>query len=189
MRRLRSTWIQRGLALLLVSSLLPVAFMRPAQGVHRSVTTSHADWLRSQVRMQMNDAERTAFEAALQAAIEAEPQALRAFLQHFTATYAKQEGRLALTALLGLSSSAPLHIASELERRRAQLSGWAVAPRLSAALPGAPASTVPRGSLQAVVVATAPVLAPLRVLGRSPVLRTGGHALAQVLSAARPRAP
>jgi hypothetical protein len=138
----------------------------------------------------MNDAERTAFEAALQAAIDAESQALRAFLQHFTAAYAEQEGRLALTALLGLSSGTLPHVASELERRRSQLSGWAVVtPRLSAALPGAPVSTVTRSSLHAVGVATAPILAPLHVLGRSPVLRTSGHALAQVLSAARPRAP
>lgn len=192
MRRLRATWIQRGLALLLVGSLLPASLVGPSSpDVQRSVSDTHADWLRAQVRTSMSAAERAAFEAALEAATEARPHALRTFLQHFVAAYVDEGGGAAsLAALLGLSDGSHEHVVNELQRRRAHLTGWAVVPRLSTLAVSVPATA--RGLLThgaAVLGETRLALRPLRRVGTQPLLRDGANGLAQILSALRPRAP
>ena len=190
MRRLRTTWIQRGLAVLLVSSLLPMAFVWPAQAVQQhAAAESHADWLRSQVRLSMSATERAAFESALQDATSKQPQALRAFLQHFVDAYAQQEERPSLAALLGLAKGTHEHVINELQRRLAQVSGWAVVLRMSTALQAASVPAFARSAPDAVLAPTPFVPAALRVVGMQPLLHVGGSALVHALSMARPRAP
>ncbi len=190
MRRLRTAWIQRGIAVLLVSSLLPMAFVWPAQGAPQaSVADSHAEWLRSQVRAQMSDPARAAFEAALQAASDEKPQALREFLRHFVDAYVKQGESPSLAALLGLSEGPHAHVINELQRRSAQVSGWAIVPRMSTALQAATVPALGRSLLDAALIPAPLVPAALRLMGEQPLLFSDGSALVQALSMARPRAP
>lgn len=190
MRRLRTTWIHRGLVLLLVSSLLPVTFGEPPQGAQQSAAAEpHAAWLRSQVRTPMSDTERAAFESALQAASDAKPEALHAFLQHFVAAYAQQGGGVALATLLGLPGGTDQHAVNELQRRLARMSGWAAVPRLSTAPQAVSVSTATRNIVDGAVLAAPLISIPLRVLGTQPALRLEGRALVRALSRIRPRAP
>lgn len=190
MRRLRTPWIQRGLAVLLVSSLLPMAFVWPAQtGQQHAAADSHADWLRSQVRAPMSDTERAAFESALQDATDKQPQALREFLQHFVDAYAQQEERPSLAALLGVAHGTHEHVINELQRRLAQVSGWAVVPRMSTALQAASVPAFARSTPDAALTPAPFVPVALRAVGMQPLLHMGGRALVHALSMARPRAP
>jgi hypothetical protein len=190
MRRLRTTWIQRGIAVLLVSSLLPMAVVWPTQGAQQAaVADSHADWLRSQVRTAMSETERAAFESALQAAADKQPQALREFLHHFVDAYVQQGGTPALANLLGLPDGPHAHVINELQRRLAQVSGWAIVPRLSTALQAASVPAMGRSLIGAALISAPRVPAVLCLVGEQPLLFSDGSALVQVLSMARPRAP
>lgn len=189
MHWLRTIWMQRGLVLLLASSLLPMVMVWPQQAAH-AASDSHADRLRSQVRASLDETEYAAFEAALQSAAEAEPRALQDFLQHFVDAYAEHASGPSLATVLGLSSSVDQHIVNELQRRLAHRSGWALAPRPSLSIQAAADRAVAsRMAASAAVLAMGPALLVPRVAGvlqwADPVTRV----FIRVLSTARPRAP
>jgi len=179
--------MQHGVVLLLVSSLL--AMVWPNDGA-RTTSDSHADWLRSQVRVTLDASEQAAFETALQSAADTQPDALSDFLRHFVDTYVRQDAGLSLATVLGLSGDTHQHVLNELQRRLAQQSGWALAPRLTLSLKAAVDGTTSlRTASPSALLADGPALVAQRVAHllwtAAPVRAIGQH----VLSPARPRAP
>ncbi len=188
MHRLRLPWMQRGVVLLLASSLL--AMVWPNDGA-RAPSDSHADWLRSQVRVTLDASDQAAFEAALQSAADTQPGALSDFLRHFVDTYVRQDAGLPLATVLGLpGGDTHQHALNELQRRLAQQSGWALAPRLTLSLKAAVDGTTSlRTASPSALFADGLALITqpaTRVVWRAAQV----HAIGQhSLSSARPRAP
>lgn len=182
-------WMQRALVLLLVSSLL--AMVWPSEGAsHTTSSDSHADWLRSQVRVTLDASEQAAFDAALQSAADTEPDALPDFLRHFVDTYAQQGAGLPLATVLGLSGDTHQHVVNELQRRLAQQSGWALAPRPTLSLKAAVDGTTSlRTASPSALLADAPRVIAQRALSvqwaAAPLRAIAQH----ILTPARPRAP
>ena len=187
MHRLRAPWMQQGVVLLLVSSLL--AMVWPSDGA-RATADSHADWLRSQVRVTLDESERAAFEAALQSAADTQPGALPDFLRHFVDSYAQQGARLPLATVLGVSGNTHQHVLNELQRRMAQQSGWALAPRPTALLKASVDGTTSlRTAPPSALLTDVPALVAQRahrLLWAAIPMRAMAH---HTLSPARPRAP
>lgn len=190
MRWLRSTWRLRAVALLLAAGLLPVTLVWPQQAAPHTPDEAHADWLRSQVRSEMGDAERDAFEAALQAAVEAEAaRSLEDFLHHFVAAYVQHAHGPSLAELFGVAEEANEQIADALQRRLTQVAGWAAVPRLVTAFQApffsssyhSPAGTASCLASPAITAFQATVV---RIAGL-----TLGVGLVRTLSTSRPRAP
>jgi hypothetical protein len=179
--------MQQGVVLLLVSSLL--AMVWPSDGT-RATSDSHADWLRSQVRVTLDESEQAAFEAALQSAADTQPGALPDFLRHFVDTYVQQDAGLSLATVLGLSGDTHQHVLNELQRRIAQQSGWALAPRPTVSLKAAVDGTTSlRTASPSALLADVPGLVAHRVhrllSAAIPMRAVAQH----TLSPARPRAP
>lgn len=189
MHRLRTTWLQRGLAVLLAGSLLSISVGAAPQGASSAAAEAHADWLRAQVRVHLSNAEQDAFEAALTAAIDAAPGALHAFLQHFMAAYTQQDGGPSLAVLLGVTQGSHQHLINELQRRLAQLSGEAVIPRLATALHGTAVPSGARAGADAAVLNVPNILMSRHGLDVRTSLKVSGNTLVHILSLARPRAP
>lgn len=182
--------MQRALAVLLVSSVVPLAFVWPSPELQRTAAESHADWLRAQVRTPLEGDEHTAFEAALEAAEKASTPSLSVFLQRFVAAYAQQqEGGASLAALLGLSSESPQHIINELQRRLAHVSGWATTPRLTTTLHAATVSSSVRHATGAAPFVAPRMVPHLHVVGLRPLIEGVQHTPVWALSQARPRGP
>lgn len=188
MRSLRSTWRLRAVALLLVVSVLPMTFVWPQQSTTPTPAKAHADWLRAQVNMEMDETGQEAFESALREAVEEEAHSLQDFLYHFVAAYAQQGEGPSLAQLFGVEEGSHEQVADELQRRLAQVSGWATIPRLAMAFKAFTSSS-PRGVVDAVTVPEMRVFVAFRDVAISFVYEPAGDILVRTLSASRPRAP
>lgn len=189
MRWLRSTWRLRAVTLLLVAGLLPLTVVWPKQTALQRTIEPHADWLRTQVSVKLDDTGRDAFESALETAAEANTRSLEEFLRRFVAAYAQRTAGPSLAQLFGLSEGARAQILDALQRRIVQVAGWAAVPRLSTAQQ----SISSPSSHRSVDDATLLTLPHAAVVTCRAVVADGGsrlgEALLRVLSASRPRAP
>lgn len=176
------------MVLLFGASLLPVALVWPQQTVTRAPTQAHADRVRAQVRAEMDDRTREAFESALQAAVDKGARSLQEFLRDFAAAYTSSPTGSSLAQLFGVADTAHGQIVDELQRRLAQVSGWAAVPRLTGALQASASSS--HRSLTKVAPLPEPhaFVAYWRTIAHfdAPSL---GDILVRTLSASRPRAP
>jgi len=189
MRWLRSTWRLRAVTLLLVTSLLPMAVVWPKQAASRTPAKTHADWLRTQVSAEMDDADRAAFEEALRTAMETDARSLRDFLHHFIAAYVQRAEGPSLAQLFGVTAGAHGQIIDELQRRLAQVSGWAAVPRVSMALHAASSSSSHRSPSEGAVLPAPHVFIALQAVSVRCCSRVLGSALIRTLSVSQPRAP
>lgn len=189
MRWLRTTWKLRAVAFLLVTSLVPMALVWPKSPTARTPAETHANWLRTQVRAEMDDAGQAAFEAALERAVEAEARSLQDFLRHFIDAYTQRTAGPSFTQLFGVAGHTHWQVVQELQRRLAQISGWAAVPRLSTALHASSSSPSHRIPFGEAILSLPHVLVTLRAATVRFCSRVLGSALIRALVVAQPRAP
>ena len=137
MNRLRSIWGLRGVAALLLTSLLPVSFAAAFQAAEQ--TSSYADWLRAQIRGPLD----AAVAEALDEAADRPAHSLDAFLAAFVDAYeARQPATPLAQRILSLDLSNEALVAY-LESRFNGLVGAAVLPRVAVVAAASPSSHAP----------------------------------------------
>ena len=135
MRWLRSTWRLRSLVMLLMASLLPVTVVVPGQSAVDSATSSHADWLRTQVEATPEEDVQDAFEEAIEvAATSSDAQTLQGFLEVFKDAYEAQNPSQSLAELFGMADRSSDAIVRYLKGQLSEGLELAPLPRLSVSL-------------------------------------------------------
>lgn len=153
MNALRSTWGRWWTTALLCVGLLPMVVVWPDPGVMREASTARAHWLRAQVRAPLSEAERGAFEQAIEEAAEAEAASLQAYVEAFADAYTGRADAHALADVFGARDLAHVSDGTSLyrylERHARHVAEGVLAPRLVSAVAAAHPSVHRAGVLVA----------------------------------------
>ncbi|MEX2399275.1 MAG: hypothetical protein WD423_00795 [Rhodothermales bacterium] len=155
MQHLRSTWLLRSVALLLVGALLPMLFapssnapssrapLNPA--VSSSASSSYADWLRSQLRVPAD----ASVDRALEAAVETRAASITEFVGAFLSAYESDHPDRSAARVFVDRDLSDEALISYLQRRFTEVGGEAVLLRLRL-IASTTGSTWSSGSVSAV---------------------------------------